>query len=561
MEKKNKNTLKWLLKVAGRKKGFVVALTFLQTLISVLGVYYALLLKKIVDSAVEKNIAAFQRYITGMICLVMLQLVLGAFNRWLYKLARTSIENRFKQRLLETILHKDYSYVSAVHSGEWLNRLTNDAILVGLEYVELLPGLVGAVVRMITALFMILVLERWFAFIMIPGGILLLGMTYAFRGLLKRLYTEILESDGRLRVFLQERISCLMIIKSFAAEKQTADEAARRMEEHKASRMKRNIFTNLFSTGFGAAVQGMYLAGVFYCTNGILNGTISYGTLTAIMQLIGQVQSPFASISGFLPRYYAVCASAERLMEAESFPDDVKALDHETIRRFYTEEFQRFGFRNAEFSYRSEDKLVVLRDFNLEIQKGEIVAFTGHSGCGKSTVLKLLMCMYPLDKGVRYVNERELTAAYRRLFAYVPQGNALMAGSIRDIISFSEKEAGRDEERIANALKIACADEFVEDTDTILGEKGTGLSEGQMQRIAIARAVFSDAPVLLLDEATSALDEQTETKLLENLHSLTDKTVVIVTHRKAALGFCDRVCHFTEDGIEKNDGLNDNVVI
>ena len=199
---------------------------------------------------------------------------------------------------------------------------------------------------------------------------------------------------------------------------------------------------------------------------------------------------------------------------------------------------------------------------NFVINKGENIAFTGHSGCGKSTVLKLLMCLYHPDSGSIMIQksdrtETELTSQWHRLFAYVPQGNHLMNGTIKEIITFADIQA--DEEKLRLALTISCADEFVSELengiDTELGERGAGLSEGQMQRIAIARAIYSGAPVLLLDEATSALDEQTEKQLLDNLRSMTDKTVLIVTHRPAALDICDKIIRFTENGIEEERGI------
>ena len=354
---------------------------------------------------------------------------------------------------------------------------------------------------------------------------------------------------------MQEHIGSLMTIKSFAAEKQTSRTAKEAMEAHKAARMRRNRFSNVAGIGFSAAMQGMYLLGVVYCAHGIMSGTATYGTLTAIMQLIGQIQGPFVSISGYLPRFSATTASAERLMEIEAFADDEAVRLANEVRRYYRDDFSALGLRNVCFTYESDDAApVVLDGVSVEIRKGEYVAFTGHSGCGKSTVLKLLMCMYPPDGGERYLTgaagETPLDGSWRRLFAYVPQGNALMNGTIRDMVCFAEPAASRDEARIRRALEIACADEFVSDPDQVLGERGSGLSEGQMQRLAVARAVFADCPILLLDESTSALDDATERRLLKNLRSLTDKTVVIVTHRRAALDICSRVLRFTEAGVE-----------
>ncbi|MCR5168570.1 MAG: ABC transporter ATP-binding protein/permease [Oscillospiraceae bacterium] len=545
---KENHTIKWLWRTTGRKKGYIFALTLIQGAAGVIGVIYALLFRAIVDSAVGKQQEAFWHNVMLIIGLVLIQLGISALIRRLHELAKTDIENTFKQRLLDNILCKEYSAVSSRHTAEWLNCLTSDTSVVAGGAVEILPGLVGTVVRLVSALVMIIALDRWFAYILIPGGIAMVLLTYAFRGVLKRLHKNIQESDGRLRVYLQEHISNLMVIKAFASEKQTAEGAASAMAEHKSAILRRNSFSNAANFGFGASMQGMYLIGMIYCANGIMNGNVTYGTLSAIIQLIGQVQGPFASISGYLPRWYAMTASAERLMEIEVFADDGQVADRDTMQRYYDNELVSFGFRSAAFTYPSaggEDMPAVLRGLDLEIHKGETVAFTGQSGCGKSTVLKLLMCMYPLDSGERFIDGRELSAYHRSLFAYVPQGNALMNGTVRDVVCFAWE---CDDERLRRALVISCADGFADDVDTELGERGSGLSEGQMQRLAIARAIYADAPVLLLDESTSALDEDTERRLLENLRGMTDKTVIIVTHRKAALSICDRVLQFTETG-------------
>ena len=336
--------------------------------------------------------------------------------------------------------------------------------------------------------------------------------------------------------------------------------------------MKRSNFSNLCNIGFAGAMNGAYLLGIGFCGYGILTGTMSYGNLMAIMQLVGQVQSPFANITGYLPRYYAMLASTERLMEAEAFaPDSEHPLAEEKVLEFYRTKLTALRLEHASFTYqppvRAEEEQppmpVVLKDIDLTIRKGEYIAFTGPSGCGKSTVLKLLMCLYPLDAGSRTLETtsgtQPLTAAWRSLFAYVPQGNQLLSGTIRDIVSFGDPCKAQDDAGILRALRIACAEDFVQKLekglDTMLGEHGQGLSEGQMQRIAIARAVFSEHPILMLDEATSALDEATAQQLLENLRRMTDKTVLMVTHRTDQTDFFDRELSFSKDGIRQKSKI------
>ena len=553
--------LSWIYKTQGSKKLYILALTLVQAVNGASGVLYALFLRGIVDSAVAGSKDGFIRNAVYIVLLILLQLTLNAVIRYLSEVARASFENLFKERLMHNILRKDYGRVSAVHSGEWLNRLTNDTVVVANSMTDIIPGFAGMAVKLISALVMITVLDTRFALIMVPLGVILGCLTFAFRKNMKKLHKQVQEKDGILRIFLQERINSLTVIRSFSAEEHTEDEERSKILDHRKARLKRTSFSNLCSFAFGAAMNGMYIFGVIYCGYGILTGAITYGTLTAITQLITQIQAPFANITGYLPRWYQMLASAERLMEIEKFEDD---LEGETatsgeVSAFYRDSLIGFGLEDVSYKYypatdkvelmSKENMPYAVSNLSIDIKKGEYVAFTGHSGCGKSTALMLLMGVYMPDEGKRYLSDatgEQLTfnSYWRRLFAYVPQGNKLMSGSIRDIVSFADGSSEGAQDRIDKALKIACASEFIDELedgiDTVLGERGKGLSEGQMQRLAIARAIYSDAPVLLLDEATSALDENTEAQLLKNLRELTDKTVVIITHRPAAPEICDR---------------------
>lgn len=553
-------TIKWLYDVPKSKKIYILILTLLQAINGASGVLYAILLRDIVDSAVNQNETGFWNSVFLVIALVIAQILIRSIFRWMAELSKSTFENIFKQRILKNILHKDFEKVSSIHSAEWLNRLTNDTVVVSNGYVEIIPNLVGMLVKMLSAVIMLIIIDWRFACIIIPGAIIISIITYAFRKTLKKLHKKMQEKDGKLRIFLQEHISSLMIIRTFSAEDQTQKEADIKMLEHKKARMRKNYFSNFCNTGFSIAMDGMYLFGICYCGYGIMIGTISYGTLMAITQLISQIQSPFANITGYLPKFYAMLASAERIMEIETLKDDIQEkYDLDYIRQYYSNSFGSIVLKNVNYRYYQAlndienfskgNMPVVINNISLEIKKGDCVAIVGQSGCGKSTILKILMCIYQIDKGKRLLvgkngEEKLLNEKWQRLFAYVPQGNFLMTGTIRDVICFADKQ-NIDEERIKKALKIACADEFVDKLEngigTTLGENGTGLSEGQMQRIAIARAIYSDNPILILDESTSALDENTEKRLIDNLRKMTNKTIIIVTHRPYALNICDKV--------------------
>lgn len=294
----------------------------------------------------------------------------------------------------------------------------------------------------------------------------------------------------------------------------------------------------------------------------------------AVIQLIAQVQTPFSEIGGAVPKLSAIIASAERLMEispgSQNAPDNTRRTgedDHSgtDLQKGYSEnggvsaeiygKIRNFIFDSVSFSY--NDGREVLRNASFTVGKGEFVAFVGESGIGKSTLMKLMLSVYKPQSGGIYIQTSEgsvlpVSEISGGMFAYVPQENHLMSGSIRDAVGFAEQSDIVSEERLIAACRAACAHEFITELpdgyDTVLGERGCGLSEGQMQRIAVARAIYSGCPVLLLDEATSALDGETERQMLSAMRELNDRTIFFITHRSDTLALCDRIIKFGSDG-------------
>lgn len=542
MKKKlSKSTLRYLKDVTGNKIQYFLILLTVQILQGISGVCFALLLRSVIDSAVAHEGRLLIRNLLLFVGVMGLQIFFSALIRYYNELSKATFENACKARLFQKILYRDYSFVTGVHSAEWMNRLTSDTMVVSSGLTEIVPGIAGMFAKMLGALCMIIVLEPRFVLIIGIGGIPMVILTTVFRKKLRGYHKVMQEKDGKVRIFLQEHLHSLIIIKVFTKEQNTYSQALETMEEHKNARMKKTRFSNVCNIGFSIMMNGAYVLGAIYSVVGIYYGTVSYGSLMALLQLIDQIQSPFANITSYIPRYYAMIASSERLLEIENGNIDSEKSNG-------CNDFESISLQNICFSYEKSRK-EILEDFNMTLSKGECVGFTGPSGCGKSTVLKVLLSLYPITAGKKIIvcngKKEELTSEYRHMFSYVPQGNQLMSGTIRDVVTFSNTGS---EEKIWYALEIACAAEFVRNLpdglDTRLKEQGSGISEGQMQRIAIARAIYSNRPILLLDEATSALDIDTEKQVLSNLKAMKDMTVIIITHRLEALSICSREIQF-----------------
>lgn len=563
----NLRTLKWISSAAGKTRYFVLFKTLMQSAMALLGVVNAFLMRNLVNAATAGDWSGFRYSLIWMLALALFSILFGQGMHYLGTYMDITATIRFRKRVFSSLLTKDYSRISRVHSGEWLHRIYSDVKTVTDTMMGLLPQVVSTFVRLVSVAVSIIVLEPKVLLIVLPGAAVIVGGSVLLRNRFKRMHREAQEAAGRTRVFMTERLAGQLILRTFGKEERTAEGAERLMDETKRVHLRNTRFSCFTSGGLQIIMRGMYFLGLAFCGIGILEKTMTYGDLTAVLQLVSQVRAPLSSISGFVPKFYAMLASAERLMEIEDFSDDAPTRRSEKeISRYYESRFRAIELRDAGFTYMpptredgDEDGAkkapvmpVVLKGLHLTVNKGEYIALRGRSGSGKSTVLKLMMCLYPLDSGERLLlgsdGETPLDPSWRGLYAYVPQGNQLLSGTIREVLTFGDPDEMKNDEALWRALRVACADDFVSaldrGLDTPLGEHGAGISEGQMQRLAIARAVYSSHPVLMLDECTSSLDEKTEEQLLRNLRAMTDKTVILVTHRPAALSIVDRIIEF-----------------
>lgn len=568
MDVKQWQAYRWLLSVCGRGVALVLVLCLLQTAMALIGVNYALIMRDAIDAAVNHDATVFWRMASIFAAVLSVQVLLRAATIYLNEVCRASMDNRLRARVFDGMLHADVARMSPYHSGELMNRLTSDVTVVSDAVTTLAPMVLAMGVRIVGVVTLMVMLSPTLTAVLVCGGFVMVGCSSMLRRPLKRMHKQTQEVEGRVRSFMQESLENLLVIRAFGVGGRILKKADIAMAMHRRIRLHRAAFSDVASTGLNIAMQGGYVVGFLWCGYELLHGAISYGTLMAVIQLIGQIQTPFASLGGMFPRHAAMLASIERLMDmvpGNDTSDDtasvhtvsqvVSSVPVPTDVPLLYAAMTALRFDHVTFTY---GRNMVLDDYSIVIRKGDFVAITGRSGIGKSTLMKLLLGAYSPQSGtvtlemVTTMGPRLLVPGHipAGFFAYVPQGNGLMSGAIREVVAFADRNADPehiDDERVRRACAIADASGFIEELphgyDTVLGEHGAGLSEGQMQRLAIARALYSEAPVLLLDESTSALDVDTERTVLGRIRAMRNRTVLIVTHRSEVLNYCDDVVY------------------
>lgn len=544
INKSDKNAIKWILKVCKSQTKTLIFLIIVNIVHGVTSVLFANFSKRVIDSAtVEHNLSYVASFALALLGVVVLQMTLSVTRSCITERCKARLEVIFKHHLLDVIMKKDYSSVTSYHTGELQNRMFNDVNVVTDGFTKILPLTFFYCTKLLSSLIYLIIIDKVFALIFLIGGCIVFAVTQLFRKKLKALHKRVQETEGKTRSFIQEIMSNLLVVKAFAVEEKIQNQTDELQEENFIAKIKRRNFSIFANTGLNGVFSIGTVFAVAFGAYRLLNGLMTYGTVTAMLQLVNQVQSPFASLSGVMPLYYSMIASAERLMEIDAIEDEKQVNEDMYDAGELYSKLSAVSFKDISFKY---DRDIIFDKTSFSFAKGDFVAIMGISGIGKSTLLKLLLGVFTAQSGDICLKtcdgDIKVDKNTRRLFSYVPQGNMVVSGTIRDNLTFINDNV--TEEEINRAIEVSCAKQFIDELpqgiETVIGEKGMGLSEGQIQRLAIARSLLSKSPILLLDEATSALDEETEKEFLTNLRRLDDVTCIIVSHKKAALEICNR---------------------
>ena len=542
---KKKNTVSWIFSVFRRFLPRIILVSLISSAVSVCGVVLILFTRAILDAAQLGRLGnGFYRNVIILAALLIFQIAASLAGSLLRTQTLSLMDMTLKKRMFDSLIKKDYSAVSAMHSGELVTRFSSDIDIVVQGFGSIIPNAVSLITKLTVGLAVVIMLEPLVAVLVLAIGFGLPLVGRLMNKKYKILHKEAQRTDGVVRSFLQESIQNMVVIKSFVADAPIKDRLDGYLLDNHRVKVKRGIISTLMHSAINSSFTLAYYGVIIWGAIGIANQSLTYGTFLAFLQLVSQLRNPLQSVSALLPQYYSMTASAERLIEIESIADDVQK-DRSNFAEFY-KGLRSISAKGLCFAY---DEQYVIKNCEFSITKGSVCAVMGESGTGKSTLFRLLLALHKPSAGDLFFDtdsgQIPLSSAHRGLFAYVPQGGMILSGTIRENIAFLSSDA--TDEQIEHAAKQAVIYDFISSLpdgfNTKIGERGLGLSEGQIQRIAIARALLLDSPVLLLDECTSALDLETERTLLTNLKAEKDKTVVLITHRHAALEICDHVLY------------------
>lgn len=548
------NETKWLYSYAAKYKWLIVLYIVIGLFATGLALAASLVTKNLINEVIGGKISAAA--VALYVFLGLSGIAVSALNRRLSAKISLRVNNEIRADVFGKFISTTWEEVSAFHSGDLLNRINGDVSTVADSVIGWIPSVTVKSAQFIGAIAIICYYDAAMALlslISIPAAALISSL------LLRKMRsygTKIREAGSKLMSFFEESLQNIQTVKAFGLSQSLDGRLAQLQKIYYDTSLEYNALSVKVTSGM--SVLGLFVSYLCmgWCIFRLFTGAIDIGTMVLFIQLSSYLSSSISSLISSVPTVISATVSAGRIISVLNLPreEEDESLAAREIADF--DEAPKIEFRDVSFGYKNGGK--VFSGVNLTVAPGEFAAFVGPSGGGKTTLLRLLLGLVKPQSGKASLSAKgktaEISSVTRRIFTYVPQEKAMFSGTVAEMLRLFSPEA--TDEEINAALKAACAYDFVaalpEGINTPLGERGAGFSEGQNQRLAIARAVLRKAPVLLLDEATSALDLETERRVLENITALCrGKTLIVMTHRESVLPLCDSVYRISGGKVEK----------
>lgn len=540
-------TWKWILSYSKRYKKTIAFYLFLGIFSTVFSLISSIASKQLIDIVTGHKKDQMLMMAVVMVSMALFSLIFSSLiSRVTLKLSIT-IQNDIQADIFGKIQEASWLSISEYHSGDILNRFATDVGTVASNAITWLPSLVISLFNFVAVFLVIMYYDATMAFISLASAPVMLFVSQYLMKRMREYSKKVKEMNSQVMAFEQETFSNMNTIKAFGITSHYANELKKWQGKYRDFNLDYNLFS--IKTNIALSILGMV---VQYASFGwgvyrLWSGHITYGEMTLFLSQGGKLSGAFNSLVGYIPHVLNSSVSAGRVLELEKLPREVHHEQESNQMRDKMD--QGFSVVLKDVYYQYVEGKPVLKESDFFADPNEIVAIVGPSGEGKTTMMRLFLGLILPEKGNAVLRDREgnevpMNADTRQFFSYVPQGNTIFSGTIADNLRLIKQDA--TDEEVIEALKIACAWDFVEKLpegiNSPVGEKGRGLSEGQAQRIAIARAILRDAPIMLLDEATSALDVETERKVLRSIiQKKPNKTCIVATHRPSVLTMCQRV--------------------
>lgn len=535
-----KRLLKWLWKNSKGARGQAIINTFIGLLDITCQLLWVLACKRAIDIATGESEGSIA--VTGVIigALMLTEIASRSINRWIHAVIGVEVRNKMRLKIFSRLLRGEWLHLQKHHTGDLVNRLEGDVNNITSLITETIPATLVVLVQLLASFTILFSMSPILAVsVLVALPVAMLASNFYVRKM-RKLNREVRDSDSRIQEVLQESLQHKALIKALEQNDSTEEQLTnlqKKLQGQIRNRTKFSLgaysFTQLgFATG--------YLIAFMWGVQGLATGIVSFGSLSAYLQLVGLIQRPTMDISRFIPSIVSSFTAAERLYELEDIPEEEQG---ESI---MLQGIAGVRFKGVNFKYDGESRHI-FNNFSYDFAPNSCTAIVGETGTGKTTLIRLLVALINPQEGEVEIYDKQKSYKSSTLtrcnFVYIPQGNSLISGTIRDNLLMGNPAA--TEKEMMQALHIACADyvtELPQGIDTELSEQGGGLSEGQAQRIAVARSILRPGSILILDEVTSALDEETEKEMLHRLtSSQAGKTLIFVTHRPAIIQYCDNV--------------------